>query len=91
MLCEKVELPLLPALAFEQLADRPQTVGPVGQRHPAGFLQIGDCSISRLTPRRRVISRLECAVVWRVRILSISAIVSRFAIQDLLQQGFAEG
>ena len=33
----------------------------------------------------------DAYVVWRVRILSISAIVSRFAIQYLLQQVVAEG
>ncbi len=37
-------------------------------------------TVSRSIPRRAAISRLECSVVWSVRILSISAIVSRFAI-----------
>ena len=42
-------------------------------------------------PQQAAISRLECSVVWSVRIVSISAIVSRFAILDLLQQRVAEG
>ena len=39
MLFEEVELLLLLALAFEQLADGPQTVGPVGQCHTASLFQ----------------------------------------------------
>ena len=48
-------------------------------------------TVSRLMPRRSAISRLECSVMWSVRILSISAIVSRFAILSSVSKGFAEG
>jgi uncharacterized membrane protein YvlD (DUF360 family) len=47
--------------------------------------------VSRFTPKREAISRFECPALWSVMIESISAIVSRFAIQDLLQQRFVEG
>jgi len=41
MLFEEVKLMLLPAATGKQLAGSSQTIGPVGERHPTGFLQIG--------------------------------------------------